>query len=71
MAHLPKFVYEQLPNIYVIVGVGVALSIAHPLGVISSLLMVATGLYISSIRLSHAKTQIARLTRKNKSSGYQ
>ena len=66
MAHLPKFAYEHLPNIYIIVGVGVALSITHPIGVVSSLLMVATGLYIFNIRLAHTKTQIARLMRKNK-----
>lgn len=64
MAHLPKIVYEHLPNIYIIVGVGVALSIEHPIGVISSLLMIATGLVTFNIRLSHSKATIARLTRK-------
>lgn len=64
MAHLPKTVYEQLPNIYIIVGVGLALSIEHPLGVISSLLMVTTGLFTFNIRLSHSKATIARLSRK-------
>lgn len=64
MAHLPEIVYEHLPNIYVVVGVGVALSIEHPIGVISSLLLVATGLYIFNVRLSHSKAVIARLMRK-------
>lgn len=65
MAHLPKNVYEHLPNFYIILGVGVAISIEHPIGVISSLLMVATGLFIFNLSLAQNKAFIAKLMRKN------
>jgi hypothetical protein len=65
MADLPKVVYEHLPNFYIILGVGVAISIEHTIGVISSLLMVATGLFIFNLSLAHSKAFIANLMRKN------
>jgi hypothetical protein len=64
MAHLPKIVYEHLPNIYTVVGTGLALNFQHPIGVISSLLMVATGLYTFNVRLSHSKAINEKLMRK-------
>jgi hypothetical protein len=56
MAHLPPKVYRHLPDIYVVSGFGIALNVEHPIGVVSSFILVAAGLFVFHFRLSHRHT---------------
>jgi hypothetical protein len=53
MAHLPIKVYRHLPDLYVLAGLFVALNIHHPIGVLSSLLLIGAGLFVFHYRLQH------------------
>lgn len=53
MAHLPRIVYRYLPDLYVLGGIYVVLRIDNLIGMLSGLLLVATGLLVFHFRLEH------------------
>lgn len=68
--HLPKPIYEVLPQAYAVAGLGAALWSENALGVMSGLALVLVGFYIRVVRkrfrLAHAQRQAqieARLRR--------
>ena len=57
MAYLPDKVYRHLPDLYVIAGIYVLLSIDHPIGFFSGILLVAAGLFVFHFRLNQSNTK--------------
>lgn len=56
MRHIPEFIYELLPYIYILVGILAMVKIPGALGVLSGLLLLAAGLLVFKWRLEHRAT---------------
>ncbi|HZX32877.1 MAG TPA: hypothetical protein VFF03_16120 [Rhodocyclaceae bacterium] len=53
MRFLPRFVYETLPYLYLLVGILAIVKIPGKLGVASGLLLVAIGILVFKLRLTY------------------
>lgn len=63
MAHLPEPLYRHLPNICIVSGTGIAITMENTVGVISSLLLVMAGLFIFNFRIEFRKKSTAKSMR--------
>lgn len=59
--HLPRPMYEVLPQVYAVVGLGAALWSNNALGVTSGLALVAMGWYIRVVRKRYRQAHAQRL----------
>jgi hypothetical protein len=56
MRHIPDFVYELLPYVYILVGILAMVKIPGQLGTFSGLVLLAAGLLVFKWRLEHRST---------------
>lgn len=61
--HLPKPIYEVLPQVYAVAGLGAALWSENALGVLSGLALVGVSAYIRVVRNRYRLADAQRLAR--------
>lgn len=59
--HLPKIVYEALPQVYAVAGLSAALWSENALGIVSGLALVGVGMYIRVVRKRYRLAHTQRL----------
>lgn len=61
--HLPKFMYESMPTVYVVAGGSAAFWSENLLGVASGLALVVAGLHIRVLRKRYRQAHTQRLAK--------